>query len=76
MQEQPELISSIAKMLDVDPIRVAIHMAIINKTLTQAIFVDGKIRHDRAARRPLNNLNFSGPAFGQRSIELVLTNSV
>jgi len=76
VKEQPELINSVARMLDVNPISVAIHLAIINKTLIQAVFVDGKLRRDRAARRPLNNLNFSGPSFGQRSIELVLTMSL
>jgi hypothetical protein len=72
VQENPELIESIAKEIGIDSLRITVQMAVINGALIQAVFVDGRVRPDRAARIALNRLNWSGPTFGKISLELVL----
>ena len=72
VQENPKLIESISELMGIDPLRITVQMAVIDGTLIQAVFVDGRVRSDRAARIALNRLNSTGPTFGSISLELVL----
>lgn len=72
MQDQPEVIDMVSKLMSVEPSRVRVHMAVINGTLTQAVFVDSRIRLGSAAKKALNRINLAEFNFGQFSQELTL----
>jgi hypothetical protein len=71
VQDQPEVIGMVAELMGVEPHRVRVHMAVINGTLTQAVFVDSRIRLGKAAKEVLNKINGLGFTF-RTSSELIL----
>lgn len=65
IHEQPEVIEMVAKMVEADPILVSVHMAVTHGMLSQAVYVDGKIRLGNASTVALSRINLSGIDFGQ-----------
>jgi CO/xanthine dehydrogenase Mo-binding subunit len=72
MQDQPEVVGEVAKVLNIDPLRVRIHVAVVNGTFNQAVFIDGRIRLGSAAKTALNRVDLFKLYLNQFNQELTL----
>jgi hypothetical protein len=58
-QDKPELIEQAAKFLGESPRKVSIHCALCDGNFFQGIFVNGHLRHGRAAKEALKIIDWS-----------------